>query len=105
MARLRLGLCRPANFVVSRLDGLQGLCKPLLQLSLANDPKECAEQSALEVLALALNHDVYVGRAVGLPRQGISVTLPASPQVRVSGGKNYVCGIGPVVERPLPCVH
>ena len=66
--RLRLRLCRRADLVVACLDGFQGLCKPLLQLSLADDPKECAEQSALEVLALAHNFDVHVGRAVGLSR-------------------------------------
>ena len=64
----RLGLCRVADLIVPCLDGFQGICKPLLQLSLANDPKECAEQSPLEILSLAHNHDVYVGRAVGLTR-------------------------------------
>src|SRR5258706_16457168 len=65
---LRLGVWRDAGLIVPCFDGFQGICKPLLQLSLANDPKECAEQSPLEILSLAHNHNVYVGRAVG-PRR------------------------------------
>ena len=68
MIGLRLGFCRRADLVVPGFDGFQGLCKPLLQLSLADDPKERAEQPPLEVLALAHNLDVDFGRAVGLPR-------------------------------------
>src|SRR5258706_5045552 len=67
-ARLSSRFCRSADLVVPGFDGFQGICIPLLQLSLANDPKECAEQSPLEILSLAHNHDVYVGSAVGLPR-------------------------------------
>src|SRR5215813_8958669 len=49
--RLRLGLCRHGNLVVAGLNSFQGVRKPFLQLSLAGDPKKCANQSALEVLA------------------------------------------------------
>ena len=68
MARLHLGLCRIADLIVSCLDGFQGICKPLLQLALADETKECAEHSPLEILSVAHNHDVYVGRAIGLAR-------------------------------------
>ena len=66
--RLRLGFCRRADLVVPRFDGLQAPCEHLLQLSLADNPKERAEQPPLEVLALAHNHDVHFGRPIGLPR-------------------------------------
>jgi hypothetical protein len=38
------------------------------KLSLADDSKERAQQPPLEVLAFAHNHDVNVGRPIGLPR-------------------------------------
>src|SRR5882724_5971442 len=69
-SRLRLGLCRDADdLIVPSLDGFQALCEHLLQLSLADNPKERAEQPPLEVLALAHNDDVHISRPIGLPRE------------------------------------
>jgi hypothetical protein len=95
MARLRSRFCRRADFVVPCFDGFQRSCKHLLQLSIADNPKERAEQPPLEVLALA--HNIHVGRPVGLTRESIGVARATSPQVGVSSGKNDVVGIGPVV--------
>src|SRR3954468_25028696 len=55
------------------LDGLDGGVKRLHQVALADRPEEGAEQPPLQVLALADDRDVDVGRPVGLPREVVGV--------------------------------
>src|SRR4030095_6030702 len=88
--------------VVPGLDGFDGLSKCLLQVPFADGPEEDAENSSLEVLAVAHYDDVHIGRAVGLPRECIGVAGATSPKVGISSCENDAGGIGPVVVQSFP---
>ena len=50
---------------IAGFDGLDGVYKRLFQNALADGPEHQAEQPSLEVLALAYDDHVNIGRAVG----------------------------------------
>ena len=87
---------------VPGFDGLDGVFKRPFQNALADGPEYKAEQPSLEVLALANDDHVNVGRAVGPTREGVGVTRRASPSVGVGRREDDAVGIGPVVVQALP---
>ena len=73
--------CAPLSYhAVPGFDGLDGVYKRLFQNALADGPDDQAEQPSLEVLALADDDHINVGRAVGLTREVVGVARRASPQ-------------------------
>jgi hypothetical protein len=56
------------------LDGLDGLVERLGQDTPADGPEHERERASLEVLALAHDDNVDVGRPVGEAREGVGVT-------------------------------
>jgi hypothetical protein len=63
----------------------------------ADRPEHEAEHPSLEVLAVAYDNDVNVGRADALTREGVSVAGRTSPHVGFGCREDDMVGIGPVV--------
>ena len=97
---------RPRDFRCSPrccgLDRLDGLLERARQDTLADHPDNDGEHPSLEVLALADDDDVHVGRPVVVLRQGVAVPRMASPDVGVGCCQDDMVGIGPVVVQALP---
>jgi hypothetical protein len=55
-----------------------------------------------DVLAFANYDDIYVGRSVGLPRQGVSVARRATEHVGFDCVGRDAVGIGPVILQAFP---
>ena len=85
-----------------RLDRLDGPREAPPKEARAGDRDDDREYSSLEVLSLAHDHDVDVGRPVGLPPEGIGVAGSPTPHVGVGGRQHHAVGIGPVVVQALP---
>src|SRR5437868_8128580 len=100
---LRGSGCAPSlRHAVPSLDRLDAACEGLLQDAFTDGRQHEAEKPSLEVLAVADHDEVDVGRAVGTPREVVSVTRIASPRVGVGGLEDDVVGIGPVVVQTFP---
>ena len=84
------------------LDRLDAVDERLLEHALADRPEHELEQPSLEVLALADDDVVDVGRAVGIARERVGVARGAAPGVRVGRRQDDAVGIGPVVVQALP---
>jgi hypothetical protein len=87
------------------LDGPDGVFKRPFQYAPADDPEHKAEHPTLEVLAVAYDDHVNVGRAVRPSREGVGVARRASPHVGVGRREDDVVGIGPVVTQAFPDMH
>src|SRR5947199_1028321 len=67
--------------VVPGFDSLDGVFERPFQDTPADGPEHEAEHPSLEVLAVAHDDHVNVGRAVGLRREGVGVTGRTPPYV------------------------
>jgi hypothetical protein len=92
----------PSRCAIPGFDGLDGVFKRPFQNAPADGPEHQAEQPSLEVLAVAYDDHVNVGRAVGLTREGVGVARCASPNVGVGRREDDAIGIGPVVVQAFP---
>ena len=72
---------RLRRFAVPRFDSLDAVYKRLFQNALADGPEHEAKQPSLEVLAVAYDVHINVGRAVGLTREVVRVAGRASPKL------------------------
>src|SRR2546421_1256125 len=100
---LRGSGCAPSlRHAVPSLDRLDAACEGLLQDAFTDGRQHEAEKPSLEVLAVADHDEVDVGRAVGTPREVVSVARIASPRVGVGGLEDDVVGIRPVVVQTFP---
>ena len=70
---------RRSDSVLSGFDDLDAVLERLFQNPSADGSQHEAERPSLDILALAHDHDINVGRAVGLTREGVSVAGSASP--------------------------
>jgi len=100
--RTRNGCVSLSRRNVPGFDGLDGIFKRPSQNVSADGPDHESEQPALEVLAVAYDDQVNVGRAVGLTREGVGVPRRTSPKVGVGRCENDAVGIGPVVVQAFP---
>src|SRR5438874_8555105 len=82
---LRGSGCAPSlRHAVPSLDRLDAACEGLLQDAFTDGRQHEAEKPSLEVLAVADHDEVDVGRAVGTPREVVSVARIASRGVGVA---------------------
>src|SRR3984893_4500835 len=88
--------------VVPGFDGLDGVFECPFQNAPADGPEHEAKPPPLEVLAIAYDDHVNVGRTVGLTREGVGVARRASPHVGVGRLEDDAVGIGPVVVQAFP---
>src|SRR6185503_21209645 len=66
-----------------RLDLVDGVLERVLEATLTDGPEDERKRAALEVLALADDDGVDVGRAVGLRGDRVDVARVTAPDVRV----------------------
>jgi hypothetical protein len=83
--RAGIGCGNVLNRVVPGLDGFDGVFECSFQNAPADGPEHKTEYPPLEVLAVAYDDHVNVGRAIGLTREGVGVARRAAPHVGVGG--------------------
>jgi hypothetical protein len=84
------------------LDRLNAVDESPLQDRPTEGGQQGAAQLALEVLALADDDCVDVGRRVTPPCQRVGVARGAAVQIGIGGCQDDVAGVRPVVGQPFP---
>src|SRR6476660_3138040 len=95
MGRLLSLRRRCACPVAAGLDRLDGVPEGLSEDALAEDAEHASDHAPLEVLALADDVDVDVGRSVGVASERVEEAGVSSPGVGDGGRELDVRGDGP----------